>query len=360
MEVSVEGEELLPEMFSEDLGWQTAVARRSSRRAASTVESKKEDVRPSASTSAGHRQNGEWNKKRVIKAGRMPPLPKDDAKIIIRPRGGLDVSKVGATNVGRAIMAAAGVTEAHAGADVICPNLQQNIIVVSTPDRDNAARYTRIKSIVVMGKEHEVSAYEAAPHCTCKGVIRGITLSDSPEELERNIINARNPLALAAKRIKNTGSVIVAFDGWKVPNFVRYGPVLVRCCLYRKQVDNCYACGRLGHRADVCPTPNETICRGCSAPNPDEQHQCIPKCKLCDGAHMTAAKVCRHRYQIPYVVRRRRWERTAEASRNRDSTPPSGSGGVPATNVTEAEEDCKSSSSRLGLIVSVETSPENR
>ncbi|KAH7972263.1 hypothetical protein HPB52_010398 [Rhipicephalus sanguineus] len=145
MEVSVEGEELLPEMFSEDLGWQTAVARRSSRRAASTVESKKEDVRPSASTSAGHRQNGEWNKKRVIKAGRMPPLPKDDAKIIIRPRGGLDVSKVGATNVGRAIMAAAGVTEAHAGADVICPNLQQNIIVVSTPDRDNAARYTRIK-----------------------------------------------------------------------------------------------------------------------------------------------------------------------------------------------------------------------
>ncbi|KAH7956462.1 hypothetical protein HPB52_009976 [Rhipicephalus sanguineus] len=360
MEVSVEGEELLPEMFSEDLGWQTAVARRSSRRAAGTVESKKEDVRPSASTSAGHRQNGEWNKKRVIKAGRMPPLPKDDAKIIIRPRGGLDVSKVGATNVGRAIMAAAGVTEAHAGADVICPNLQQNIIVVSTPDRDNAARYTRIKSIVVMGKEHEVSAYEAAPHCTCKGVIRGITLSDSPEELERNIINARNPLALAAKRIKNTGSVIVAFDGWKVPNFVRYGPVLVRCCLYRKQVDNCYACGRLGHRADVCPTPNETICRGCSAPNPDEQHQCIPKCKLCDGAHMTAAKVCRHRYQIPYVVRRRRWERTAEASRNRDSTPPSGSGGVPATNVTEAEEDCTSSSSRLGLIVSVETSPENR
>ncbi|KAH7955271.1 hypothetical protein HPB52_000075 [Rhipicephalus sanguineus] len=151
----------------------------------------------------------------------MLPLPKDDAKIIIRPRGGLDVSKAGATTVGRAIMAAAGVTEAHAGADVICPNLQQNIIVVSTPDRDNAARYTRMKSIVVMEKEHEVNAYEAAPHCTCKGVIRGITPSDSPEELERNIINARNPLALAAKRIKNTGSVIVAFDGWKVPNFVR-------------------------------------------------------------------------------------------------------------------------------------------
>ncbi|KAL1424109.1 hypothetical protein MTO96_003608 [Rhipicephalus appendiculatus] len=180
-------------------------------------------------------------------------------------------------------MEAAGVGEADAGADVMCPNFQQNIIVVSTPDRENATRYTRIKSIVVVGKEHEVSAYEAARHYTCKGVIRGITLSDGSEELERNIINARNPLALAAKRIKNTGSVIVAFDGWKVLNFVRYGPVLVRCFLYRKQVDNCYACGRLGHRADVCPNPSEIICRGCCAPNPDEQHQCIPKCKLCDG-----------------------------------------------------------------------------
>ncbi|KAL1482483.1 hypothetical protein MTO96_033765 [Rhipicephalus appendiculatus] len=169
MEVSVEGEEFPPEMFSEDLGWQTAVARRSSKRAASAAESKKEEVRPSATTSAGHRKNGEWNKRRVIKAGRMPPLPKDDAKIIIRPRGGLDVSKAGATTVGKAIMEAAGVGEANAGADVICPNLQQNIIVVSTPDRENATRYTRIKSIVVMGKEHEVSAYEAAPHYTCKG-----------------------------------------------------------------------------------------------------------------------------------------------------------------------------------------------
>ncbi|KAL1445149.1 hypothetical protein MTO96_045169 [Rhipicephalus appendiculatus] len=280
MEVSVDGEELLPEMFLEDLGWQTAVARRSSKRAASAAESKKEEVRPSATTSTGHRKNGEWNKRRVIKAGRMPPLPKDDAKMIIRPRGGLDVSKAGATTVGKAIMEAAGVGDANSGADVICPNLQQNIIVVSTPDGENARRYTRIKSIVVMGKEHEVSDYEAAPHYTCKGVIRGITLSDGPEELERNIINARNPLALAARRIKNTGSVIVAFDEWKVPNFVRYGPVLVRCFLYRKQVDNCYACGRLGGWADVCPNQSEIICRGCCAPNPDEQHQCIPKCKL--------------------------------------------------------------------------------
>ncbi|KAL1417179.1 hypothetical protein MTO96_000660 [Rhipicephalus appendiculatus] len=301
MEVTVDGEDLPPELFSKDFGWQTAVARRSSNKAtvARSLETKTAGFAPNAGGSAGGRQNGERVKKKVIKAARMPPLPKEDAKIILRPRGGLDVSSVGVTTVGRAIMKASGIDEAKASSDVICPNLQQNIVVVSTPDRENASRYTRIKTIEVASKLHEVNAYEAAPHSTCKGVIRGITLSDGPVDLERNIVNTRNPLALGAKRIKNTGTVIVVFDGLKVPNFVRYGPVLVRCFLYRKQVDNCYTCGRIGHRADVCPSPNETVCRGCGASKPDDHHQCVPKCKLCGGPHITADKICRQRYQIP-------------------------------------------------------------
>lgn len=34
--------------------------------------------------------------------------------------------------------------------------------------------------------------------------------------------NPRNPLALAAKCIGNTTTAIVAFDGLKVPNYIRY------------------------------------------------------------------------------------------------------------------------------------------
>ncbi|XP_049270289.1 E3 ubiquitin-protein ligase UBR3-like [Rhipicephalus sanguineus] len=63
-----------------------------------------------------------------------------------------------------------------------------------------------------------------------------------------------------------------------------------KCSLYRKHVDICYVCGKLGHRADVCPNPGETICRGCEIKNPDEQHQCDPTCKLCGGHHPTADK----------------------------------------------------------------------
>ncbi|KAL1422850.1 hypothetical protein MTO96_021669 [Rhipicephalus appendiculatus] len=43
---------------------------------------------------------------------------------------------------------------------------------------------------------------------------------------------------------------------------------------------------------------------------PEEDRNCEPRCKLCEGRrHLTADKHCRQRYQIPYVVRVRRQER---------------------------------------------------
>ncbi|KAH7967006.1 hypothetical protein HPB49_021298 [Dermacentor silvarum] len=69
---------------------------------------------------------------------------------------------------------------------------------------------------------HEVAACRTAPYATCKGVIRDITRCYRPEVLQRKIVNSRNPLVLAAKRIKDTGTVIIAFDGYRVPNYVRY------------------------------------------------------------------------------------------------------------------------------------------
>ncbi|KAH7963461.1 hypothetical protein HPB52_021228 [Rhipicephalus sanguineus] len=201
----------------------------------------------------------------------MLPLPKDFSKIVIRPRGGLDISRIGAGVVADAIVLAAGVEEEEAMQDIICPSLQQNIMVASTPDQDIASRYLKVKNIDIGGKVFEVIAYATAPHDMCKGVIRGIPINDTKDILNRKIVNVNNPLALQAKRIKDTGTIIIAFEGHKVPRFVRYGPLLLQCSLYRKHVDICDVCGKLGHRADVCPNPGETICRGCEIKNPDEQ-----------------------------------------------------------------------------------------
>ncbi|KAH7966124.1 hypothetical protein HPB49_013904 [Dermacentor silvarum] len=71
----------------------------------------------------------------------MPPLLKEEAKIIVRPRGGLCISKVGPTAVADAIWQAAGLDSATRDTDTMCPNFQQNKMVISTPNRNNAARY---------------------------------------------------------------------------------------------------------------------------------------------------------------------------------------------------------------------------
>ncbi|KAL1477202.1 hypothetical protein MTO96_035927 [Rhipicephalus appendiculatus] len=86
----------------------------------------------------------------------------------------------------------------------------------------------------IVETEYEVNAYETAPHATCKGVIRRVDIRGSLSAITRNIGHKRNPFALAAKRIKTSDSVIVLFDGLRVPKFVRYRPTLLRCYLYMK------------------------------------------------------------------------------------------------------------------------------
>ncbi|KAL1466133.1 hypothetical protein MTO96_026855 [Rhipicephalus appendiculatus] len=137
-------------------------------------------------------------------------------------------------------------------------------MVVSTPNEDNAARYAKIQEISIQGKPYEVSAYRTAPHDTVKRVIRG-TFANA-EELDRNIVNERNPLAVAAKRIGSTTTAIVVFQGPKVPN--RYGVTLIPGRLYRKQIDVCQHCGRVGHRKDVRPTPHNQDMPGLRACRP--------------------------------------------------------------------------------------------
>ncbi|XP_072140700.1 uncharacterized protein [Dermacentor andersoni] len=46
---------------------------------------------------------------------------------------------------------------------------------------------------------------------------------------------------------------------------------------------------------DVCPNPQDKVCRVCDALNPGPDHQCSPRCKLCGGTHMTADHNCRAR-----------------------------------------------------------------
>lgn len=165
--------------------------------------------------------------------------------------------------------------------------------------------------------------YITAPQDTAKGVIRGIPLSETLEEFHAKIFNRNNPLALGAKRNGTTTTVTVVFDGTRLPNYVRYESLLLKCSLYCKKIDVCNQCGRVGHRRDVCPNPNERRCPGCDKPNPATDHSCTPRCKLCGGDHVTGDRVCKARFKTTYVVRRRQWERriAVEEDRHQQQLP---------------------------------------
>ncbi|KAH7976426.1 hypothetical protein HPB52_013777 [Rhipicephalus sanguineus] len=134
------------------------------------------------------------------------------------------------------------------------------------------------------------------------------------------IVNRRHPDALGVRRIKKTPTVIVLFDGQKVPQHVLCDGVRYPCSLYRRQVDVCYACGDLGHRSDVCPKgDDQKKCRGCGVQSPSPDHQCDPTCAICGGAHPTADRKCKKRFQVPYIVRQRRRHRRRRARRGSDT-----------------------------------------
>lgn len=174
--VAVEGEDLSP--LDTD-GWKISgkqVSQHLLPPPASGSSEPRQSNRPDRNTNFAQRVSA-----RLTKAARMPNvLPKSDTKIIIRPRGGLNVARVEANIIMSAVLAAAQTPRETAREDTICTNTAQNIIVVSTPNEDRARQYARIRSLHVGGQQHEAHAYRAAPHGTVKGVIRGIAAEDSP------------------------------------------------------------------------------------------------------------------------------------------------------------------------------------
>ncbi|KAH9359585.1 hypothetical protein HPB48_021646 [Haemaphysalis longicornis] len=177
---------------------------------------------------------------------------------------------------------------------------------------ENAKAYVQLKQLQIGGKTYRAAAYLAAQENTCKGVVREVGLMHTDEDLEKMFLNERNPTILDAKRIKNSKTVVLLFNGMKVPRYVLMGNCLVQCSLFRRQHDVCYACGKAGHRADVCINPIGNACKHCGTQNPQEDHQCTPTCSLCGGAHATGDKRCKKRFQVPYIVRQRRRQRSWE------------------------------------------------
>ncbi|KAH9383245.1 hypothetical protein HPB48_024362 [Haemaphysalis longicornis] len=78
--------------------------------------------------------------KRLATASRLPRLPREHVRIIVRPRDGLDVRKENHYAIMQAFVRAAGIAPEAAKADIICPNVVQNTLVNATPSEEMPKR----------------------------------------------------------------------------------------------------------------------------------------------------------------------------------------------------------------------------
>ncbi|KAH7979151.1 hypothetical protein HPB49_008501 [Dermacentor silvarum] len=98
----------------------------------------------------------------------------------------------------------------------------------------------------------------------------------------------------------STNQALVTFSGIQVPRHVRLYGAELRCYIYRPRQQICSVCLSMGHRADVCPTPDKPRCVACGTSNPLPEHECTPKCIHCGGDHLATDPRCPSRQQRPF------------------------------------------------------------
>ncbi|KAH8038199.1 hypothetical protein HPB51_024730 [Rhipicephalus microplus] len=277
--------------------------------------------------------------RKVAAASRLPRMPTSHFRVVVRPGGGLDVRTCRQLKVMQAILMAARLPPVAAEEDIVCANAMQNIFVINTPSVSNANACCKVQEIFLADKKHSVSAYITPPGNTCRGVVRGIDPDLAELALQSLFVTPRNPMVLGVRRMKETPTVIGLFNGMKVPNYVHCGPNMLRCTLYKREIDTCRNCGRIGHRHDVCPRPTEKLCEKCGTSIIANGHECVQtKYALCEDAHHTGDRTCKNRYQVPSVVRRRRRKRRKGGHKTKNATSNAGDREIAAPPKTPAAD----------------------
>ncbi|KAH8021256.1 hypothetical protein HPB51_013931 [Rhipicephalus microplus] len=118
--------------------------------------------------------------------------------------------------------------------DIVCTNDTQNIFVISTPNLQTAEAYAKVRGIVLMEREHQVSAYVAVSGTTSRGVVRGVDADLPDSELQRLFVSSHNSTLMGLRRIKDTTTIILLFDGLKSSTMCA---AACSCCVARSTSD---------------------------------------------------------------------------------------------------------------------------
>ncbi|KAL1414364.1 hypothetical protein MTO96_007602 [Rhipicephalus appendiculatus] len=191
-------------------GWFTATYHNS--RLIAVPETGAEAVDKSASSQPKQKGN-------PLRKEKLPPLPKTDFKVIIRPRDGLNISQLSTHQMARAITKACGNPDiCNEGNLLIRLRNGSNIAIISTPSIETANVVQSLPSLRFGAKDYAVMAYVAAPDNSCKGVIHGLDAGTTPTELLAHLrVRTQGVKILYARMLGKSQSAVITFEGKIVP-----------------------------------------------------------------------------------------------------------------------------------------------
>ncbi|KAH8036801.1 hypothetical protein HPB51_005806 [Rhipicephalus microplus] len=196
----------------EDASWQ----------AAKSTKKRKQEALERRRGSAGLQDQVKTGTPTFKKLPKLPPLPKDDYKIVIRPNQGLPLRNILTPTLAQAIIEAcqAGIRDDHF---ILRINPGSNIAILSTKYEEVADKVRQIRALVLNGRAHAVRAYAANGDDTLRGVIHGVPMNTSTETLMAHLrVRTHGVEIITARMIGTTKSAAITFFGPTLPRAVYY------------------------------------------------------------------------------------------------------------------------------------------
>ncbi|XP_070388422.1 uncharacterized protein [Dermacentor albipictus] len=290
-----------PQPSAEDPGpsdpaWEYAISKtraKKLRRAARRQENITDANQPVSGQTFFNNPSEQTRKQGPARRPRLPPLPKGDIKIVIRPTRGLNLREFPNHVIAAAVTHSCPQSTLIEGKYIIRPHLGSNIIVVSTQYKDVAATLRQLTHLTLGNKIYPLRAYVPFSPQLLRVVIHGLDPRNTRETLMQGLWTRDTRIKILDARILGSSTTaLLTMDGPNLPKLVYHGGCEYPCYQYRPARQFCQYCMQAGHRPDVCPNPNLSICRGCGMPSPPEDHTCQRKCGFCGGPHVTSSREC--------------------------------------------------------------------
>ncbi|KAG0426430.1 hypothetical protein HPB47_026457 [Ixodes persulcatus] len=166
-------------------------------------------------------------------------------------------------------------------------NPYNNTFTISTPVKERADAYRSLPGFAMNNQEYPVTAYFPTPEQSVRVVISGALGNETPDEILHYCITGNPELPIVnARRMGRSRAAVITFEGTKPPKKMIFQAGLFTCHPFKKRVETCLNCRRVGHRADVCHRPKSQRCRRCGEEHPPpeegEPPSCEAKCIICE------------------------------------------------------------------------------